>query len=72
MRSLCTTIPKRNAGRGGRLTIPPTEWERFITLFLDRYRQLDNWHQNGRYYGRLVAVPEVAPLPEPSRSREVK
>jgi hypothetical protein len=56
----------------GCLTIPPAEWERFITIFLNRYRQLDDWHQQGRYYGRLVAVLEVMPLPEPPRSGGVK
>jgi hypothetical protein len=45
----------------GCLTIPPAEWERFITIFLDRYPNLESWHQEGRYYGRRVAVLEVAP-----------
>ena len=45
----------------GCLTIPPAEWRRFISIFLDRYRKLEDWHQGGHYYGRRVAVLEVAP-----------
>jgi hypothetical protein len=45
----------------GCLTIPPGEWGRFICLFLTRYRDLDDWHRAGRYYGRKVAVLEVRP-----------
>jgi hypothetical protein len=48
-------------GSDGCLTILPGEWERFISIFLARYRKLADWHQGGRYYGRKVAVLEVMP-----------
>jgi hypothetical protein len=45
----------------GCLTLAPPDWGRFISIFLARYRDLDDWHQGGRYYGRKVAVLEVLP-----------
>jgi hypothetical protein len=43
----------------GCLTLTPDDWARFITIFLDRYRDLADWHADGKYYGRRVAVLEV-------------
>jgi hypothetical protein len=47
----------------GCLTIAPDDWERFIAVFLARYRKLEDWHQGGRYIGRKVAVLEVRSRP---------
>lgn len=43
----------------GCLTLAPPDWERFISIFLKRYPDFDDWHRGGRYYGRKVAVLEV-------------
>jgi hypothetical protein len=43
----------------GCLTLTPDDWQRFITIFLDRYTDLADWHADGRYYGRKVATLEV-------------
>lgn len=45
----------------GCLTIVPAHWSPFISIFLDRYRTLEDWHRDGRYVGRKVAVLEVRP-----------
>ncbi len=45
----------------GCLTLTPDDWSRFITIFLDRYRDLADWHAEGKYYGRKVAVLVVQP-----------
>jgi internalin A len=45
----------------GCLTLQPDDWARFITIFLDRYTDLADWHAAGKYYGRKVAVLEVEP-----------
>jgi hypothetical protein len=44
------------------LTLQPDDWQRFIAIFLDRYTELADWHADGKYYGRKVAVLEVEPL----------
>jgi hypothetical protein len=46
----------------GCLTLQPDDWQRFIAIFLDRYTELADWHADGKYYGRKVAVLEVEPL----------
>lgn len=43
----------------GCLTLQPPDWERFITIFLKRYPDFADWHANGKYYGKKVAVLEV-------------
>lgn len=43
----------------GCLTLTPDDWQRFITIFLERYTDLADWHADGKYYGRKVAVLEV-------------
>lgn len=43
----------------GCLTLTPDDWPRFITLFLERYPDLADWHADGKYYGRKAAVLEV-------------
>jgi hypothetical protein len=43
----------------GCLTLAPDDWSRFISLFLDRYPDLADWHADGHYYGRKVAVLQV-------------
>jgi hypothetical protein len=43
----------------GCLTLTPDDWTRFITIFLERYTDLVDWHADGKYYGRKVAVLEV-------------
>jgi hypothetical protein len=45
----------------GCLTLTPADWEGFITIFLNRYHDLEDWHTGGKYYGRKVAVLEVVP-----------
>jgi hypothetical protein len=45
----------------GCLTLMPDDWPRFISLFLDRYTEFADWHANGKYFGRKVAVLEVRP-----------
>lgn len=59
-----TYIHVHNGGRTvrgseGCLTLIPDDWARFITIFLERYPDLADWHQDGKYYGRKVAVLEV-------------
>ena len=65
-KTISRLIHLHNGGRTKRssegcLTIPPAEWERFISPFLARYRTLEDWHGGGRYIGRKVAVLEVRP-----------
>jgi hypothetical protein len=43
----------------GCLTLTPDDWPRFITIFLERYREFGDWHADGKYYGRKVAVLEI-------------
>ena len=43
----------------GCLTLAPDDWSRFIAPFLERYPDLADWHTEGRYYGRKVAVLQV-------------
>jgi hypothetical protein len=43
----------------GCLTLTPDDWARFIAIFLERYTDLADWHADGKYYGRKVAVLEV-------------
>jgi hypothetical protein len=45
----------------GCLTLTPAEWPRFIMIFLARYPDFADWHQDGKYYGRKVAVLDVQP-----------
>jgi hypothetical protein len=45
----------------GCLTLTPDDWPRFITIFLDRYTELADWHADGKYIGRKIAVLEVQP-----------
>jgi hypothetical protein len=43
----------------GCLTLTPDDWPRFIAIFLDRYTDFADWHVEGKYYGRKIAVLEV-------------
>jgi hypothetical protein len=45
----------------GCLTLTPGDWPRFIAIFLDRYKNLADWHAGDKYYGRKVAILEVEP-----------
>ncbi len=43
----------------GCLTLTPGDWPRFITIFLKRYPDFADWHQDGKYYGRKAATLEI-------------
>lgn len=50
----------KRRGSEGCLTLPPTDWPRFIRPFLARYPNLADWH-GPRYIGRTIGVLEVRP-----------
>jgi hypothetical protein len=43
----------------GCLTLTPDDWPQFITIFLERYTDFGDWHADGKYFGRKVAVLEI-------------
>lgn len=43
----------------GCLTLPPTEYARMISIFLDRYQLLEDWNQQMSYRGKSIAILEV-------------
>lgn len=46
----------------GCLTLKPSDWERFIKIFLTRYPDFKDWHIDGSYIGKKVAKLEVRQL----------
>ena len=52
-----------NSARGsdGCLTVKPADWPRFISLFLDRYRNLEDWYPGGDtpYLGLKIGTLQV-------------
>ncbi len=43
-------------GSDGCPTIRPSQWSSFISLFLDKYTTLAEWHKDGTYRGRDIGV----------------
>jgi hypothetical protein len=48
-----------NRGSHGCLTIQPSEWSKFITIFLNLYPNLDDWYGNGSWRGREIGTLHV-------------
>jgi peptidoglycan hydrolase-like protein with peptidoglycan-binding domain len=46
-------------GSEGCLTLHPSDWPRFIQLFLDAYPNLADWKSRGTYFGKTIGVVVV-------------
>lgn len=52
----------KSRGSDGCLTLQPSDWRRFIQVFLDLYPDLSDWYAgNGSYHGRRIGSLVVGP-----------